>query len=154
MAGQKILIPYNFTSYDQKALDFVISLFAHQKDVEITLFNAYTPVPNIDTQESTVMEKLQGNLNLLSLKVKEQEADLKKACQKLLQNGFLERQVRYVFKPRKKDIAAELVDLAVKDRFNLIVINHKPGKLVHYFTGNVYSKVVNKIKDITVCVVT
>lgn len=43
MATQKILVTYNFTSYDQKALDFVIRTFVHLKDVEITLLNVYTP---------------------------------------------------------------------------------------------------------------
>ncbi|MBW1841476.1 MAG: universal stress protein [Deltaproteobacteria bacterium] len=154
MANQKILVPYNFTVYDQKALDFIIHTFSHLKDVEVTLFNAYTPVPKIDTQKSTIMEKLHDNLNILSLKVKELEADLKATCQKLLQYGFLEQQVHYLFKPRKKDIAREIIDLAVKDQFTLIVLNSKPGKLSHYFTGNVYSKIVNKIKDTAVCVIT
>ena len=42
MAIQKILLPYNFTSLDQKALDFVINVFSHLKDTEITILNAYT----------------------------------------------------------------------------------------------------------------
>ncbi|MBC8390960.1 MAG: hypothetical protein H8E17_00110 [Deltaproteobacteria bacterium] len=88
MTGQKILLPYNFLIYDQKALDFVISTFAYSNDVEITIFNAYTPVPEIDIREAPIMEKLHGNLNYLSQKVKEQEAGLKAAKQKLLQNGF------------------------------------------------------------------
>jgi len=154
MANQKILVPYNFTAYDQKALDFIIHTFVHLKDVEITLFNAYTPVPKIETQESTIMEKLQGNLNILSLKVKGMEADLKAACQKLLKNGFLEQQVHYLFKPRKKDVAREIIDLVVNDQFNLVILNSKPGKLSHYFTGNVYSKIINKIEDTAVCVIT
>jgi len=154
MANQKILVPYNFTVYDQKALDFIIHTFSHLSGVEVTLFNAYTPVPKIDAQKSTIMEKLHDNLNILSLKVKELEMDLKAACQKLLQNGFLEQQVHFLFKPRKKDIAREIIDLAVKEKFNLIVLNSKPGKLSHYFTGNVYSKIVNKIEDTAVCVIT
>jgi hypothetical protein len=154
MANQKILVPYNFTAYDQKALDFIIRTFAHLKDAEITLFNAYTPVPKIETPESTIMEKLHHNLNILSLKVEELEADLKAACQKLLQNGFSEQQIRYLFKPRKKDIAREIIDLVLNDQFNLVILNSKPGKLSHYFTGNVYSKIINKIKDTAVCVIT
>ena len=42
MAGQKLLLPYNFSSYDQKALNFVVNAFANQEDIKITLFHAYT----------------------------------------------------------------------------------------------------------------
>jgi len=52
MASEKILLPYNFTGYDQRALDFVIRTFSHLKDVEVTLFHTDTPVPEIDMCET------------------------------------------------------------------------------------------------------
>ncbi len=52
MASEKILLPYNFTGYHQRALDFVIRTFSHLKDVEVTLFHTYTPVPEIDMRET------------------------------------------------------------------------------------------------------
>ena len=154
MASPKILLPYNFSAYDHKALNFVIQHFSRPSDVEITLFYAYTPVPEIETRESPVMDKLKGNLNYLSQRIQEQEAGLKVAKQNLLENGFAEEQVRYIFKPRTKDIAGEIVDLALSGQYDMLVINHKPGKVTRFFTGNVFSKVVNSSKDITVCVVT
>jgi len=45
MARQKILLPYNFTQNDRKALNFVIRTFPKGTEVEITLFNAYIPAP-------------------------------------------------------------------------------------------------------------
>ena len=153
MPSQKILVPYNFTAYDRKALDFVIQVFAHLKDVEVTLFNTYTPAPEIDMRGSPIMEKLKSNLQFLSQKIKEQEDGLKAAKQNLLQNGFSEQKVHYIFKPKKKDIATDIIALVKNQNFNLIVVNHKPGKLSHFFTGNIYSKVINALKDTTVCVV-
>ena len=153
MATQKILVTYNFTSYDQKALDFVIRTFVHLKDVEVTLLNVYTPVPKIESRESPVMAKFQRNLDYLSQKVKEQEAGLKEAKQYLVQNGFTENQVSYLYKPRKKDIIAEIVDMATKDNFNIVVMNRKPGKVTRFFTGSVFNKVVSALKDKTVCIV-
>ena len=119
MAKSKILVPYNFTAYDEKALDFVIRTFAGNKDVEITLFNAYTPIPEIDMKESPIMEKLKNNLSLLSKKNKEQEDELKAVKQNLVQNGFSENQVRYIFQPRKKDIAAGIISLTNIHNFNI-----------------------------------
>jgi len=153
MASQKILVPYNFTAYDEKALDFVIQTFAGNKDVEITLFNAYTPIPEVDMRESPIMEKLKNNLSLLSQKNKEQEDELRAVKQNLLQKGFSENQVRCEFQPRKKDIAAGIISLANNHNFNVVILNHKPGKLSHFFTGNVFSKVVNGLKDTAVCII-
>jgi len=155
MYSQKILLPYNFTKYDQKALDFVIRNFAHLKDIEITLFNVYIPVPEIETRESPIMEKMKSNLIYLSQKIKEQEAGLKTAKENLLQNDFTEDRIRSIFKPRKKDVAGEIIDLASKEHFDLIVLNHEPGKKVtRFFTESVFSKVVAALKDAAVCIVT
>lgn len=153
MPSQKILVPYNFTAYDRKALDFVIQVFAHLKDVEVTLFNTYTPAPEIEMRGSPIMENLKSNLQFLSQKIEEQKDGLKAAKQKLVQNGFSEHQVHYIFQSKKKDIATEIIALVKNQNFNLIVVNRKPGKISHFFTGNVYSKVINALKDTTVCVV-
>ena len=154
MAGQKILLPYNFTNYDQKALDFVIRTFAHLEDIEVTLFNSYTSVPELKTNDSPIMDKLKGNLTYLSQRIREQEEGLKVAKRNLLENGFSEDQIHYVFKPRNKDIAGEIIDLALSGRYDLIVINRKPGKVTRFFTGSVLNKVASALKDTTICLVT
>ena len=154
MASQHILLPYNFTNYDQKALDFVIRTFAHLEDVEVTLFHAYTPVPEVEMRESQVMEKLRDSLSYLSQRIQEQEAGLKVAKKNLLENGFSENQIRYVFKARNKDVAGEIINFAQDGGFNLIVINRKPGKVTRFFTGSVLNKVASALKDITICFVT
>jgi len=71
----------------------------------------------------------------------------------LVQNGFTENQVSYLYKPRKKDIIGEIVDIATQDNFNIVVMNRKPGKVTRFFTGSVFSKVVSALKDKTVCIV-
>ncbi len=154
MASQKILLPYNFTNYDQKALDFVIRTFAHLEDVEVTLFNSYTSVPEVKANDSPIMDKLKGNLTYLSQRIREQEEGLKVAKRNLLENGFSEDQIHYVFKPRNKDIAGEIIDLALSGRYDLIVINRKPGKVTRFFTGSVLNKVASALKDTTICLVT
>ncbi len=153
MASQRILLPYNFTNYDRKAMDFVIRTFSHLKDVEVTLFNAYTAVPEIGTTDSPVMDKLRGNLTYLSQRIREQEEELKVAKRNLLENGFSDDQIHYVFKSRNKDIASEIIDLALNGRYDLIVINRKPGKVTRFFTGSVFNKVASALKDTTICLV-
>lgn len=153
MATQKLLLPYNFTSFDQKALDFVINFFGKSDDIEVTVFNAYTPVPEIDTAASSVTGKLKGSLSYLSQKISEQETELKAIKQLLVDNGFADGRVHTVFQPRKKDVAGEIIDIATANKFDIVVISHKPGKATRFFTGSRYSKVISALKNVTVCVV-
>jgi hypothetical protein len=154
MANQKILLPYNFARNDRKTLEFVIRTFANQKDVEITLINVYTPVPKIEMRGSPIMEKMASSMQYLIQKVNEQEVALKAVKQELLKNGFSENQVYHIFKPRKKDVALEIIDLCLNGQFNVVVISHKQSKVTRFFTTNVFAKVVTALKDTTVCVVT
>ena len=153
MAAQKILLPYNFKTLDQKALAFASSTFGHLEGVEITLFHAYTPLPEIEAEGTSVMGKLKGDLSYLSQKIMQLETELKAVEEKLLQGGFAQSCIHTVFKPRKKDIAAEIVEFVSNDKSSMIIINHKSGKASRFFTGSVFSKVVSALKDTTVCIV-
>lgn len=88
MVTPRILLPYNFTTYDEKALDFVIKTFAKQKDARITLFNTYTTIPELDIKESPVLAKMRGGMVSLAAELREKEAGLKSTKGFLLENGF------------------------------------------------------------------
>ncbi len=154
MAKLKLLLPYNFASFDHKALDFVIDTFGNSKNVAVTIFNAYTPIPQIDTAATSITGKLKGSLSYLSQKISEQEAELQTIKDKLVENGFEDSVVDTVFQPRKKDVASEIIDLATAQKYDVIVISHKPGKSTRFFSGSRYHKVISALKNLTVCVVT
>lgn len=154
MATQKVLLPYNFTSYDQKALDFAIRTFANRKDVEITLFNAYVPLPEIDMRASPIMEKVSSNLHYISQRINEQEIEFKAVVKKLLGRGFSETQIKTIFAPRQKDVADDIIKHAVNGQFDIVVLNRNPSKIISFFTGSAFNKIVKALKDITVCIVT
>lgn len=153
MGTPKILLPYNFTSYDKKALDFVCRTFSDKKEAEITLFNAYTPVPTIEMRGSPIMDQMRDTLSYLSQKVKEQEDALKTIKKHLLEKGFIEDNIDIVFESKKRDVAGDIIDLAQKGQFNVVVLNRKPGKIARFFAGSVSSKVVAALKNTTVCIV-
>lgn len=153
MDYQKILLPYNYTNFDRKALDFVIHTFADKKEAEITLFNAYTPAPKIEMQGSPVMEKMKDNVYYMKQRVMEQEDALKSIKHLLLEKGFSEDQVQVVFEPKKKDVAGDIIGLARDGRFNIVVLNRKPGKIARFFAGSVSSKILATLTNIVVCVV-
>jgi len=154
MAIEKILLPYNFTQIDQKAVNFVIETFVHLKDIAaITVFNAYTAAPEIETPATAVTGRLKGSMSYLAQKISEQENELKVVKQKFIQGGFAANKINTVFKPRKKDIASEIMELALKDKYDVIVLNRKHAKVTRFFSGSVSHKVTMSLQGTTVCIV-
>ena len=149
----KILLPYNFSSYDKKALDFVCHTFSDKKEAEVTLFNAYTSVPAVEMRGSPIMEQMKDTLSYLSQRVNEQEDALKTIKHHLMSKGFSQDKIRIVFEPRKKDVAGDIIELAQDGRFSVVVLNRKPGKIVRFFAGSVSSKVIAALKNAVVCIV-
>jgi hypothetical protein len=76
MVIQKILLPYNFTPLDQKAVDFAIEAFSHLKTVEITIFKAYAPLPKIEASDAAGTGKLKESLNYLTNRLAQRESEL------------------------------------------------------------------------------
>jgi hypothetical protein len=153
MAIEKILLAYNYSGLDQKAINFVSSAFAHIEGVEITIFHAFTPLPEIETQASLVTGKLKGSLNFLSQQIMERENDLKSVTDKLTQEGFGPDRVHTIFRPRKKDIATEIINLVREMKFDTIVLNRKAARVTRFFSGSVSHKVMMTLKDTTLCIV-
>jgi len=154
MDNIKILLPYNFSELDQKALAFVSNVFSHFTSVEVTLFNVYASAPHIEMKDSPVMRKMHENLRHLNQLKDEQEEALQKAKQLLVSQGFSEESVRIVFKPKQKDTASHIIEAAVAENHDVIVINRKSGKMSRFFVGSVFNKVIPSLKDITICTVT
>lgn len=153
MAIKKILLAYNFTRLDQKAVDFAIDAFAHLNDVEITVFNAYTPVPEIETVDTSITGKLKSSMNYLTQQIAQREKELNAVGQILLQGGFAENRIKTEFRPRKRDIASEIIDIFRDNSYDVVVLNRKPARVTRFFSGSVSHKVVMSLKDSTVCIV-
>ncbi len=153
MAIQKILLAYNYSGLDQKAIDFVTSAFANIEGVDITVFHAFKPIPDIETQTSLVTGKLKGSLNYLSQQILERENDLKSVTDKLTQKGFEPDRVHTIFRPRKQDIATEIINLVREMKFDTIVLNRKVTRVTRFFSGSVSHKVMMTLKDTTLCIV-
>lgn len=154
MDGLKILLPFSFTAYDLKALEFVIHTYAHDSSAQVTLFFAYTPPPKIDRKDSPVLDRMAADLVYLERLVEEQARSLEEARQNLIDEGFSQSDVHCVFSARKKDIAGEIADQAVRGDFDVVVLHNKPHRATRFFSGTVYSRVVSALSGKTVCVIT
>ena len=153
MGAQNILVPYNFTQNDEKAIAFVIDSYGPQPDTRITLLHAYVPVPDIEISDKTVMRRLAGNLAYLRQKKYDLKEELQQARLRLVTAGFSEKNVQCIFKPQEKETAQEIIDQAVKGKFTAIVLNHHPSKIRKYFTPSVTKRVARALKGVELTVV-
>lgn len=141
MAALKILMPYNFTSNDEKAVAYVIDSFLKTQNSEITLFHTYIPVPQIEISDKTVMARISSNIAYIRQKIHELEETIKSAARRLVEAGFPEEKVHYTFKPRHKETAQEIIDFAIQGDFAVIVLNHNPHKIKKFFMPSISKKV-------------
>ena len=154
MAGLKILVPYDFKPYEEKALDLLVNAFGNQQDVKITLFNAYTPLPEVDMDASPELEKMRGPMVSLSEELRQKEEGLKSAKKHLIDNGFSEDQVDYIFKKRDKDIIQEISETLLHGHYRVIVLSRQPAKVARLFSRSVHSRLLSIVKDVMVCIAT
>jgi hypothetical protein len=141
MATDKVLVPYNFTGNDDKAIEFVIDRYGSSTDAEVTLFHTYVPLPDVEISDKTVMARLAANLNYLRQQIGEREQALVAAADRLIAAGFAKDRVTWIFKPRQREPAQEIVDQAKKGRYSAIILNHHPGKVRKFFTTSISKKV-------------
>jgi hypothetical protein len=153
MGTQKLLLPYNFTDRDRKALEFTASTFAPQGDVEVTLFHAYLSLPEVQVQDRQVTERLKGGMSYLQAKVSELESEFQNVRDELVDRGFSLARVRTVFRPRKKEVLDAILDLHHRERFSLIVVSRRPGRIGRFFAGSLHSKLISALTNVTICVV-
>ncbi len=153
MAAKKILVPYNFTATDERAIDLVIQNFSQHPDARITLFHVYLPVPNIEINDKTVMTRISGNLSYLRQKINDLEVEILKARDRLVEAGFAKERVNHVFKPQERDAALEIIDQAIGGEFTHIVLNRSPASIRKFFTPSISKRVVKALQHLEIFMV-
>ncbi|RLC15570.1 MAG: hypothetical protein DRH93_19590 [Deltaproteobacteria bacterium] len=142
----KILLPYNFTLNDEKSIDFVGNRYARRKEVEITLFHAFTPVPEIDTRDNPIMNKMIRNTSYLRGQQDEQKNALEAARQKLIEYGFAGRHIDCRYIPVRQDIADDIIWLWKTEKFDVVVLNRNPGNIINYFSRSISKRVTRHVE--------
>jgi len=142
----KILIPYNFTMNDEKSIDFVGHRYAGRKDVEITLFHAFTPVPEIDTRNNPIMDKVSRGTSYLRGQQDEQKNALEAAGQKLKDYGFAGHHIHCLYIPIRQDVARDIIWLWKTEKFDVVVLNRNPGNIINYFSRSISKRVTRHVE--------
>ena len=112
-------------------------------------------IQRILSESVSEADEREGAEHILKKHIKkfERENDLKLVSEKLTRKGFAADCVHTVFRPRKKDIATEIINLARESKFDTIVLNRKATRVTRFFSGSVSNKVMMTLKDTTVCIV-
>lgn len=129
-----ILIPYNFTPNDKKAIHFVGRQYKDEKEVDITLFHAFVPVPEIDAQNNPVMKRMMSNISYLQEQQKERKQTLEGVGRTLAGYGFDPACIHCLYHPIQTDIAADIIRLWNFEKFDIVVLNRSPGSIINYFS--------------------
>lgn len=141
-----ILIPYNFTANDELAIDFVGHRYAKRKEVEITLFHAFTPVPNIDTRNNPIMDKVNRGASYLRIQQEAEKHALEAARQALMNYGFAGHHIHCLYQPVRRDIADDIIRLWKKGKFDVVVLNRNPGNIINYFSRSISKRVTRHVE--------
>ncbi|EFK10377.1 universal stress family protein [delta proteobacterium NaphS2] len=152
MMTRKILVPYDFTSYNQKALDFVVENFGNSPDVHVTLFHAYAQLPEIDLTANPEMLKLRSPMISLKQELREKETELKALTRYFVKNGFGEEQLKCIFQEREKGVSEAIVRMAKKEGCRIIVLSRSSGRVSLLMGRSTSSKIITSLTDVTVCI--
>lgn len=137
----KVLIPYNFTLNDEKALEYAGRRYRQDEGIEITLFHAYPHLPEIDVKHDPIMGKLISNVSYLRSQREEHKAALEAAKAKLEEYGFDGSQIHTLFRPVRSDVAEDIIQLWKQEKFNVIVLNRSPGSIMNYFSRSISKRI-------------
>lgn len=147
----KVIIPYNFTINDEKAIEFVATRYQGVKDVELTLYHAYHPVPEISPVNNPIMDKMNRTTSYLRQQLNDQKKKLEEVKYQLISAGFRSENIHILFKPLIEDFSTDLICLIQGEHYDAVVLNRNPGNIINYFTRSV-SKRVSQILNTSVSI--
>jgi hypothetical protein len=154
MTAYKILIPYNFTREDQKAIDFIVCSYSGRQDTTVTLFHAYTPLPEADIRATPQVQKMMAGVNHLAAEHRDRKKELTATRGYLIDKGFGDDKVDYVFTKKNKPNADHIVEAVYDGEYNMVVLSRKTKKIRQLFSRSVHNKVIAALIDVVVCVAT
>jgi hypothetical protein len=142
----RILIPYNFTMNDEKSIDFVGTRYARRKEVEITLFHAFSPVPEIDSRNNPIMDKVIRSTSYLLSQQNEQKNAMESAKEKLMHYGFGGHHIQCLYAQMRQDIASDIIRLWKTGKFDVVVLSRNPGNIINYFSRSISKRVTRHVE--------
>jgi hypothetical protein len=158
MNRQKMLVPYNFTMQDEKALNYVMKTYGNEQDLEITLFHLYTPLAKYSqfytgSTTSPVLTTVGEKTGKKILTLKQKESDFNNLKNLFVENGFHEDRISLSFSAKEESVGESIIHKIGQDNYDIVVLSHAPRKGRMFIGENVHEKVLNGLKDKVVIIV-
>jgi hypothetical protein len=154
MAGKRVLVPFNFSDYDERALHYVIRNYAGQPWAYVTIFHAYTPLPQLDGYTNPSVRRVKSSMAAMWREVREKEQDLQNVLQDLLVSGFSKDRLDYIFKARDKSIGEEIAQACREREYHTVVLCRKPGKASGILSRSVHDRLLSSLRDKEIVIIT
>ena len=157
---QKILLTYTFSERDQKALEFLKRTFTDREGVMITVFSSYLPLPGETRDYSKTLGSWPAAIGEAILRdgiakqLQEYENRLKETKLRLVEEGFREDSVDYIFRESGRDEATEIIETVREGGYNVVLLSFRPSNVRRIFSKNVYQSIMEALTDVAVCVIT
>ena len=157
---RKVLVSFTFSMVDQKILEFVSRTFTDREGVKITLFSSYLPLPEDSPDFSKALGSWPAAIgetilhNRIEKQLLEYENMLKKTKEHLVELGFLEESVDYLFQQISKDEAEQIIEIVQNGGYQVVVLGFRQSKIRRIFTKNIYQRIMTALKDVAICVIT
>jgi len=142
----KILIPFNFTENDEKSIDFVGQRYGKRTELEITLFHAYTPVPDLETPGNHIMKPVIRNTYYLQHQQDEKKNALEAARQRLVNHGIAEQKIQCLFRPVRQNVAQDIIRLYKDGNHDVVVLSRNPGNIVNFFSRSISKQIARHVQ--------
>lgn len=154
MPGKRILVPFNFSPYDERALHYVIRNYAGHRWAKVTLLHVYTPLPKLDGYTNPSVRRVKSTMATMWTEVREKEQELKKVLQDLLDSGFSHDQLDYVFRGSEKSIGDEIAQTCREGKYDTVVLSRKSGKASGILSRTVHDKLLNSLRNTEIVIIT
>lgn len=141
----KVMIPYNFTENDEKALDFVIARYLDDKTVKLTLFHAHHPIREVNVVNNPIMDKMNRTTSYLRQVLSRKKEELEETRQLLVSKGFRSENIDCLFAPLKTDLATDIIRLIKTQNYNAVVLNRSPDTIINFFSKHISEKIFNNL---------
>ena len=157
---QRVLFNYTFSKTDRKALEFLVRTFTDREGVQITLFCSYLPLPGERPDFSKALGSWPAAIgeailrNGIAKQLQEYENRLKETKRYLVEQGFRENAVDYIFRESSRDEATEIIEAVKEGGYDVVVLSFRPSGVRRIFSKNVYQTMMEALKEIVICVIT
>ncbi len=137
----KVLVPYNFTVNDEKAIEYVGHRYAGKSEAEITLFHAFSQLPEFDVRNDPIMAKMNRNLSYLRQQHENKKNALENVKKELVKLSIAEHRIRCLFQPIVHGIVEDIIRLWKIQKFNVVVLNRSPGSITNFFSRSISKRI-------------